>query len=141
MKLDLSEQTMKESIKNAKRAFGEQHEEIVERLCNLAIVYREKYQMEKAKEMVDEARRLTEIATDERHLTRAQAANFSAKIYLLCAEVNDNSEIKHELLTTSLKLHSEALKIYENVLGENHINVAGVCMTYAMVNKELKRTT
>ena len=138
MKLDLSEQTMKKSIEIAKQAFGEQHEEIVERLCNLAIVYREKYQMEKAKETVDEACRLAEKATDERHLTRAQAANYSAKIYLRCAEVNDNSEEKHEFLTTSLKLHSEALEIYEKVLGENHIYVAGVCMTYAMVNKELK---
>lgn len=138
MKLDLAEQKMKESIELAKQVFGEHHEEIVERLCNFAIIYREKCELEKAKEIVDDARRIADIATDEWHLTRAQAANYSAKIYLRCAEMNDNAEQKRELLTTSLKLHAEALNIYENVLGENHIYVAGVCMSYAVVYKELK---
>ena len=137
-KLHIAEQTMKESIEFARQAFGEHHEQIVERLCNLAIIYREMCDMERAKGTIDEARDLAEKVTEEFGITRAQAANYSAKIYLRCAEMNDNLERKQQLLTDSLKLHAEALKIYKHVLGENHIYVAGVLMTYAVVNKELK---
>lgn len=137
MKLDVAEQTMRESIEILNQA-GDRQEQIVERLCNLAIIYREKCEMERAKETADEARELAETTTDEWHLSRAQAANYSAKIYLRCAEMNDDLAQKQELLIASRNLHAEALNIYENVLGQNHIYVAGVCMTYAVVNKELK---
>ncbi|CAB3979987.1 hypothetical protein pdam_00008512, partial [Paramuricea clavata] len=136
-KFDLAEQTMKESIHLAKISFGDNHQEVIERLCNLAIIYREKQDISKAKETADQARQMAEITTDEWHLTRAQAANYSAKIYLRYAEMIDNPGKKNELLNESLKLHSNALTIYENVLGKNHIYVAGVCMTYALVYKEL----
>jgi tetratricopeptide (TPR) repeat protein len=136
-KFDLAEQTMKESIHLAKISFRVNHQEVIERLCDLAIIYREKQDISKAKETADQARQMAEITTDEWHLTRAQAANYSAKIYLRYAEMIDNPEKKNELLNESLKLHSNALTIYENVLGKNHIYVAGVCMTYALVFKEL----
>ena len=136
-KFDLAEETMKQSIDLAKVCFGDNHQEVIDRLCNFAIIYREKQDLPKAKEIADEARQMAETSTDEWHLTRAQAANYSAKIYLRYAETTDNLEEKKGLLNDSLKFHADALKIYEKVLGENHIYVAGVCMTYATVCKEL----
>ena len=138
IKFDLAEQTMKESIHLAKKSFGDDHQEVIARLCNLAIIYREKQDISKAKETVDQARQMTEITKYQRHLlTRAQATNFSGKIYLRYAEMIANPEEKNDLLNESLKFHANALTIYENVLGKNHIYVAGVCMTYALVYKEL----
>ena len=136
-KFDLAEQTMKESIDLAKISFGDSHQEIIERLCNFAIIYREKQDISAAKEIADQARQMAESTTDEWHLTRAQAANYSAKIYLRYAEMIDSPERKNELLNDSLNFHADALNIYENVLGKNHIYVAGVCMTYAIAYKEL----
>ena len=137
-KFDLAEQTMKESIDLAKVSFGDSHQEvIIDRLCDFAIIYREKLNLPRAKEVADEARQMAETSTDEWHLTRAKAANYSAKIYLRYAEMTDCPEKKKDLLNGSLKLHAEALKIYEKVLGKNHIFVAGVYMTYAVVYKEL----
>lgn len=137
MKFDLAEQTLKESIALAKIAFEDRSQEIIERLCNLAIVYREKADMSKAIETADQARQIAEATTDEYHLTRAQAANFSAKIYLRYAEMTDMPEKKKGILNDSLKMHATALNIYETVLGKDHIYVAGVCMTYGSVYKEL----
>ena len=134
---DLAEQTMKESIDLAKICFGDNHQEVIERLCDFAIIYREKQDLSKAKEVADEAREIAKSSTDEWHLTRAKAANYSAKIYLRYAEMTDCSQKKKDLLNDSLKLHADALNIYENVLGKSHIYVAGVCMTYAIVYKEL----
>ena len=136
-KFDLAEQTMKESIHLAKKSFGDDHQEVIARLCNLAIIYRDKQDISKAKETVDQARQMAKITTYERHLTRAQATNYSGKIYLRYAEMIANPEEKNDLLNESLKFHANALTIYENVLGKNHIYVAGVCMTYALVYKEL----
>ena len=136
---DLAEEKMKSSIELAKVSFGDRDQEVIERLCNLAIIYREKQNISKAKETVDKAREMTESIKDKWHLTRAQAANFSAKIYLHCAKMTENAEKKEELLNQSLKLHADALNIYENALGQDHIYVAGVCMTYGSVYKQLKQ--
>ena len=139
MKFDLAEQTMKESIALAEIAFQKRSQEIIERLCNLAIIYREKHDISKAKETADQACEMAEETTNECHLARAQAANFAAKIYLRYAEMTDPSEKKTEILSDSLRLHATALNIYETVLGKEHIYVAGVCMTYGGAYKELKQ--
>ena len=136
-KFDLAEQTMKESIDLAKISFGDSHQQVIERLCNFAIIYREKQDLPKAIEVADEARQIAEASTGEWNLTRAQAANYSAKVYLRYAETTDCQKRKKDLLNDSLKFHADALAIYEKVLGNNHIYVAGVCMTYANVCKEL----
>ena len=136
-KFDLAEQKMKDSIELAKKSFGDSHQEVIERLCNFAIIYREKQDLSKAKEVADQARQMAEGSTDEWNLTRAQAANYSAKVYLRYAETTDCQKKKNDLLNDSLKFHADALAIYEKVLGKNHIYVAGVCMTYANVCKEL----
>ncbi|XP_046854108.1 uncharacterized protein LOC124447256 [Xenia sp. Carnegie-2017] len=136
-KYDLAEDTMKQSIVLAKKAFGEEHAEIVKRLCNLAIIYREMQDISQAKRTADEALRMAENSIkDEWNLTKAQAANYSAKIYLRYAEMTKDDSQKNELLLDSLKLHDKALKIYEKVLGEKHIYIAGVCMTYGNAYKE-----
>ncbi|XP_028401808.1 uncharacterized protein LOC114524818 [Dendronephthya gigantea] len=140
-KFDQAEEAMKKSIDLAKKSFGANHQVIVERLCDFAIIYREKVDIAKAKEMADQARQMAKITTGNLHLTRAQAANYSAKIYLRYAEMIDSLEQKKSLLYDSLKLHADALAIYENVLGEDHIFVAGVCMTYGTVYKELNDYT
>ena len=141
MKFDEAEQEMKKSIDLAKISFGTNHQVIVGMLCDFAIIYREKQDIAKAKEIVDQARQMAEITTDNLHLSRAQAANYSAKIYLRYAEMTDDPEQKNNLLQDSLKLHADALAIYEKVLGKDHIYVAGVCMTYGTVYKELNDYT
>ena len=137
MKLDDAEQTMTKSIKLAKIVFETHHQEIVRRLCNLAIIYREKEDLSKAREKIDEARSMIETTSNERDLTRAQVVNFSGKIYLRCAQTNDSQDEKERLLQDSRRFHAEALNIYEKVMGKNHIYVAGVCRTFGMVYKEL----
>lgn len=158
LKFDAAEQTMNDSIELAKKAFGKDHQEIITRYCNLAVIYREKKDASKAKETVDKARKMTEpktdeaktttneaetetdeaeTTTDERKLIRAQAVNFSGKIYLYCAQTTDSEDKKKELLHDSLRFHAEALTIYENVYGKYHIYVAGVSRTYGLVHKEL----
>ena len=137
LKFDDAEQTMTESIKLAKEAFGKKHEEVITRFCNLAIIYREKKDAFKAKEMVDKARGMTETMKDGQNLIRAQAVNFSGKIYLNYAQTIDCQATKKKLLHDSLRFHAEALTIYENVYKKDHIYVAGVSRTYGMVYKEL----
>lgn len=137
MKLDDAEKTMTESIELAEKVFDRHHEEIIRRFCNLAIIYREKEDLSKAKKEIDKARSMIKTTSNERDLTRAQVANFSGKIYLRCAQTNDSQDEKERLLQDSRRFHAEALNIYEKVMGKNHIYVAGVCRTFGVECKEL----
>ena len=98
MKLDDAERTMKESIKLAEEVFERHHEEIIRRFCNLAIIYREKEDLSKAKKEIDKARSMIRTTSNEWDLTRAQVANFSGKIYLRCAQTTDSQDEKVRLL-------------------------------------------
>ena len=139
-KLDQAMETMELSISVLRDANGLNCEEIVESLCELAIVYRDLKEMVKAKERVDEARRLAVERSPNRDLKMAKAFCVSGKIYLHCSYGEEEHVKKNELLEKSREFHDEALEIYEGFYGKDHLDNAGVMVTYAAVCKELGKS-
>ena len=123
-----------------REVYGSNCDEIVESLCELAIVYRDLKEMVKAKERVDEARRLAEERRPNRDLKMAKAFCVSGKIYLHCSYGEEEHVKKNELLEKSREFHEEALEIYEGFYGKDHLDNAGVLITYAAVCKELGKS-
>ena len=142
-KLDQAVEKMELSINVnnvIREVYGSNCDEIVESLCELAIVYRDLKEMVKAKERVDEARRLAEERSPNRDLKMAKAFCVSGKIYLHCSYGEEEHVKKNELLEKSREFHEEALEIYEGFYGEDHLDNAGVLITYAAVCKELGKS-
>jgi hypothetical protein len=58
--LDLAEAYMNMCVDVTKEVFGETHTEVIERLCNYGIILHDRWENEKAIEVLKEAREMTE---------------------------------------------------------------------------------
>lgn len=59
-KLDLASAYMQMSVEVTKEVFGNQHEEVIERLCNYGIILNDCWKNEEAVKVMEEAREITE---------------------------------------------------------------------------------
>lgn len=138
-KFEQSVQAMQESINIATKVYGAGDEtELVERLGELAFFHSDRYEMGKAKESVDEARRIVVEQIKNADLRTAAAFRDSGKIYLHCAYRELELGKKNELLRKSCQFHADALNLFENFYeSKDHLDIAGVLITHAAVCKEL----
>ncbi|XP_031574416.1 uncharacterized protein LOC116308174 [Actinia tenebrosa] len=134
--LDLAEAYMSMCVEVTKQAYGDIHEEVVERLCNYGIILHDLWQNERAIQVLKEARRMAESLGSDLPIC-AQVYNYTAKVFLrwflglIYTEGMTEKAINY--LNKSKNLHEKALQIYENLQGKEHKFYAGTLMTYSMV--------
>ena len=137
-RLDLAKEYIEMSVDLTKDAFGSQHREVIERLCNYGIILHDRWENEEAIQVLGEARKLIDANYREEKFIRAQVINYTAKIHLrwlLGLEfLEGKAEEVKKHLDISKALHEEALEIYSKLYGEHKGRFnAGTMMTYAAV--------
>ena len=71
--LDLASAYMLMSVDVTKQAYGDQHAEVIERLCNYGIILNDSWKNSEAIEVMEEAQRIVEaLGTDTKSAVRAQ---------------------------------------------------------------------
>lgn len=81
-KLDLAKEYMNLSVEVTKKAYGESHVQVVERLCNLGVILHDRWENEEAIEVLEEARNIVETCDTSEMVIRAQVLNYTAKVHL-----------------------------------------------------------
>ena len=139
--LDLAKEYMKMSVEVTKEAFGKNHVEVVERLCNLGVILHDRWENDEAMEVLEEARRIVETSDTSELFIRAQVLNYTAKVHLRWylglrfTHPRVPSTLKH--LEESDTLHAQALKIYMEHHGDQQKFTTGVMMTYGTAKLHL----
>ena len=139
--LDLAKKFMKMSVEVTKKAFGENHVQVVERLCNLGVILHDRWENDEAMEVLEEARRIIETSDTSQLFIRAQVLNYTAKVHLRWylglrfTHPRVPSTLKH--LEKSDTLHAQALKIYMEHYGDQQKFTTGVMMTYGTAKLHL----
>ena len=139
--LDLAENYMRQCVEVTREAYGNNHVELVERLCNLGIILHDKWLNDEAIQVLEEARKIIENCDSTEMFLRGQVLNYTAKVhlrwYLGLRYTHPNERSAEMHLRNSEKLHAQALKIYQDLHGDNHKFPNGVMMTYGMVKLHL----
>ena len=141
--LDLAKEYMKMCAEVTRKAYGEKHVQVVERLCNLGIILHDRWENDEAKQVLEEAQEIIEACdTSRRELFfRAQVLNYTAKVhlrwYLGLRYTHPNARSTKKHLEESNALHEEAVKIYEELLHGVHKFTAGTMMTYGTAKLHL----
>ena len=140
--LDLAKEYMKMCAEVTRKAYGEKHVQVVERLCNLGIILHDRWENDEAIEVLEEAQKIIEACDTSRTelFFRAQVLNYTAKVhlrwYLGLRYTHPNSWSTKKHLEESNALHEEAVKIYEELHGV-HKFTAGTMMTYGTAKLHL----
>ncbi|XP_022802323.1 uncharacterized protein LOC111339863 [Stylophora pistillata] len=139
--LDLAKEYMKLSVEVTRKAYGDIHVQLVERLCNLGIILHDRWENDEAIEVLEEAREIVEKCDSAEMFIRGQVLNYTAKVHLRWylglryTHPNECSTKMH--LTESVRLHAQALNIYHDLYGDNHKFTTGVMMTYGTAKLHL----
>lgn len=139
--LDQAKEYMKMSVDVTKAAFGKNHVEVVERLCNLGVILHDRWENDKAMEVLEEARSIVETSDTSELFIRAQVLNYTAKVHLRWylglrfTHPREPSTRKH--LEESDTLHAQALEIYMEHHGDQQKFTTGVMMTYGTAKLHL----
>jgi len=140
--LDLAKKYMKMCAEVTRKAYGEKHVQVVERLCNLGIILHDRWENDEAIEVLEEAQEIIEACDTSRTelFFRAQVLNYTAKVhlrwYLGLRYTHPNAWSTKKHLEESNALHEEAVKIYEELHGV-HKFTAGTMMTYGTAKLHL----
>ena len=140
--LDLAKEYMKMCAEVTRKAYGEKHVQVVERLCNLGIILHDRWENDEAIEVLEEAQEIIEACDTSRTelFFRAQVLNYTAKVhlrwYLGLRYTHPNAWSTKKHLEESNALHEEAVKIYEELHGV-HKFTAGTMMTYGTAKLHL----
>ena len=141
--LDLAKEYMKMCAEVTRKAYGEKHVQVVERLCNLGIILHDRWENDEAIEVLEEAQKIIEACDTSRTelFIRAQVLNYTAKVhlrwYLGLRYTHPNAWSTKKHLEESNALHEEAVKIYEELHGDRHKFTAGTMMTYGTAKLHL----
>ena len=141
--LDLAKEYMKMCAEVTRKAYGEKHVQVVERLCNLGIILHDRWENDEAIEVLEEAQKIIEACDTSRTelFFRAQVLNYTAKVhlrwYLGLRYTHPNARSTKKHLEESNALHKEAVKIYEELLHGVHKFTAGTMMTYGTAKLHL----
>ena len=141
--LDLAKGYMKMCAEVTRKAYGEKHVQVVERLCNLGIILHDRWENDEAIEVLEEAQQIIEACDTSRTelFIRAQVLNYTAKVhlrwYLGLRYTHPRAWSTKKHLEESNALHEEAVKIYEELHGDRHKFTAGTMMTYGTVKLHL----
>ena len=142
-RLDLAKEYMKMCAEVTRKAYGEKHVQVVERLCNLGIILHDRWENDEAIEVLEEAQEIIEACDTSRTelFFRAQVLNYTAKVhlrwYLGLRYTHPNAWSTKKHLEESNALHEEAVKIYEELHGDRHKFTAGTMMTYGTAKLHL----
>ena len=142
-RLDLAKEYMKMCAEVTRKAYGEKHVQVVERLCNLGIILHDRWENDEAIEVLEEAQKIIEACDTSRTelFIRAQVLNYTAKVhlrwYLGLRYTHPNAWSTKKHLEESNALHEEAVKIYEELHGDRHKFTAGTMMTYGTAKLHL----
>ena len=140
--LDLAKEYMKMCAEVTRKAYGEKHVQVVERLCNLGIILHDHWENDEAIEVLEEAQEIIEACdtSGTELFFRAQVLNYTAKVhlrwYLGLRYTHPNAWSTKKHLEESNALHEEAVKIYEELHGV-HKFTAGTMMTYGTAKLHL----
>ena len=140
--LDLAKEYMKMCVEVTRKAYGEKHVQVVERLCNLGIILHDRWENDEAIEVLEEAQKIIEACDTSRTelFIRAQVLNYTAKVhlrwYLGLRYTHPRAWSTKKHLEESNALHEEAVKIYEELHGV-HKFTAGTMMTYGTAKLHL----
>lgn len=141
--LDLAKEYMKMCAEVTRKAYGEKHVQVVERLCNLGIILHDRWENDEAIEVLEEAQEIIEACDTSRTelFIRAQVLNYTAKVhlrwYLGLRYTHPRAWSTKKHLEESNALHEEAVKIYEELHGDRHKFTAGTMMTYGTAKLHL----
>ena len=141
--LDLAKEYMKMCAEVTRKAYGEKHVQVVERLCNLGIILHDHWENDEAIEVLEEAQEIIEACdtSGTELFFRAQVLNYTAKVhlrwYLGLRYTHPNAWSTKKHLEESNALHEEAVKIYEELLHGVHKFTAGTMMTYGTAKLHL----
>ena len=141
--LDLAKEYMKMCAEVTRKAYGEKHVQVVERLCNLGIILHDRWENDEAIEVLEEAQKIIEACDTSRTelFIRAQVLNYTAKVhlrwYLGLRYTHPRAWSTKKHLEESNALHEEAVKIYEELHGDRHKFTAGTMMTYGTAKLHL----
>ncbi|XP_067026243.1 uncharacterized protein [Acropora muricata] len=139
--LDKAKEYMKRSVDVTKITFGKNHVEVGKRLCNLGIILHDRWENDKAMEVLEEAKSIVEASDTSELFIRAQVLNYTAKVHLRWylglrfTHPREPSTRKH--LEESDTLHSQALEIYMEHHGDQQKFTNGVMMTYGTAKLHL----
>ena len=141
--LDLAKEYMNLCVEVTRKAYGEKHVQVVERLCNLGIILHDRWENDEAIEVLEEARKIIETCDASRSelFIRAQVFNYTAKVhlrwYLGLRHTHPRAWSTKKHLEESHSLHEQALKIYKDHHGDQHKFTCGVMMTYGTAKLHL----
>lgn len=141
--LDLAKEYMKMCAEVTRKAYGEKHVQVVERLCNLGIILHDRWENDEAIEVLEEAQEIIEACDTSRTelFIRAQVLNYTAKVhlrwYLGLRYTHPRAWSTKKHLEESNALHEKAVKIYEELHGDRHKFTAGTMMTYGTAKLHL----
>ena len=141
--LDLAKEYMKMCVEVTRKAYGEKHVQVVERLCNLGIILHDRWENDEAIEVLEEAQKTIEACDTSRTelFIRAQVLNYTAKVhlrwYLGLRYTHPRAWSTKKHLEESNALHEEAVKIYKELHGDRHKFTLGTMMTYGTAKLHL----
>ena len=141
--LNLAKEYMKMCVEVTRKAYGEKHVQVVERLCNLGIILHDRWENDEAIEVLEEAQKIIEACDTSRTelFIRAQVLNYTAKVhlrwYLGLRYTHPRAWSTKKHLEESNALHEEAVKIYKELHGDRHKFTLGTMMTYGTAKLHL----
>ena len=142
--LDLAKEYMNLCVEVTKKAYGENHVQVVERLCNLGVILHDRWENDEAIEVLDEARRIVEECDTSELFIRGQVLNYTAKVhlrwYLGLRYTHPRAWSTRKHLEESDALHAQAFKIYMDHHGDQSKFTNGVMMTYGTAKLHLGDT-
>lgn len=142
--LDLAKEYMNLSVDVTKKAYGENHVQVVERLCNLGVILHDRWENDEAIEVLDEAKKIVEACDTSEQFIRGQVLNYTAKVhlrwYLGLRYTHPRAWSTRKHLQESDVLHAEAYKNYMDHLGDQSKFTSGVMMTYGTAKLHLGDT-
>lgn len=132
---------MKLCVEVTRKAYGDIHVQLVERLCNLGIILHDRWENDEAIEVMKEAREIVQKCDSAEMFIRGQVLNYTAKVhlrwYLGLRHTHPHVCSTQMHLTESAMLHEQALEIYHDLHGDNQKFTTGVMMTYGTAKLHL----
>ena len=139
--LDLAKEYMNLCVEVTKKAYGDNHVQVVERLCNFGVILHDRWENEQAIQVLEEAKKIVENCDSAEMFIRGQVLNYTAKVhlrwYLGLRYTHPHAWSTKIHLKESDALHEQALKIYHDLHGDNHKFTTGVMMTYGTAKLHL----
>ena len=139
--LDFAKEYMKLCVEVTKKAYGEKDVQVVERLSNLGVILHDRWENDEAIQVLEDARKIVETCDASQMFIRGQVFNYTAKVhlrwYLGLRFTHPRAWSTKMHLKESDQLHEQALKVYQDLHGDQHKFTSGVMMTYGTAKLHL----